>query len=111
MSQVNSMSSESFIEVFGNIIEHCSLVAAAVVRYRPFSSLQHLHEEICTFIDQLPDSGEKILCLCCSRQPTPTHHRALPWLFFFNVVCQGRVNVGRVVEVSLYGTKGILLLH
>lgn len=59
MSQVNSMSSDNFIEVFGNVIEHCSLVAASVVRYRPFRSLQHLHDEICTFIDQLPDVGKE----------------------------------------------------
>ncbi|MPC87504.1 2-oxo-4-hydroxy-4-carboxy-5-ureidoimidazoline decarboxylase [Portunus trituberculatus] len=54
ISQVNSLTDEDFIIKFGNVIEHCSLVAAAVAKSRPFQSLQHLHAEICSFIDELP---------------------------------------------------------
>lgn len=59
ISQVNSLSDEDFITTFGNVIEHCSLVAAAVVKSRPFHSLEHLHAEICSFIDELPVKGEE----------------------------------------------------
>ncbi|KAK8383052.1 hypothetical protein O3P69_011517 [Scylla paramamosain] len=59
ISHVNSLSDEDFITTFGNVIEHCSLVAAAVVSSRPFHSLQHLHAEICSFIDELPVKGRE----------------------------------------------------
>lgn len=59
MSEVNLMDYEEFIKVFGNVIEHCSLCVAAVWRYRPFKSVKHLYEEICTFVDQLPGSGRE----------------------------------------------------
>lgn len=58
IAEVNFMDYEEFIEVFGNVIEHCSLCAAAVWRYRPFRDVRHLHEEICKFVDALPTAGE-----------------------------------------------------
>ncbi|KAK3858199.1 hypothetical protein Pcinc_034855 [Petrolisthes cinctipes] len=56
-AQINNMGYEEFIDVFGNVIEHCSLCAAAVWRYRPFKDVKYLHEEICKFVDQLPPAG------------------------------------------------------
>lgn len=50
---------EDFIEVFGNVIEHSSLCAAAVWKYRPFRDVRHLHEEICGFVDELPVAGRE----------------------------------------------------
>lgn len=58
IAEVNFMDYEEFIGVFGNVIEHCSLCAAAVWRYRPFIDIHHLHEEICKFVDALPTAGE-----------------------------------------------------
>lgn len=57
LSQVNLMNYEEFIEVFGNVIEHCSLCAAAVWKHRPFRDVNHLYEEICRFVDDLTESG------------------------------------------------------
>ncbi|KAK8383133.1 hypothetical protein O3P69_011573 [Scylla paramamosain] len=59
VSHVNSLSDEDFIITFGNLVENCPLVAAAVVRSRPFNSLKHLHAEICSFIDKLPVKGRE----------------------------------------------------
>ncbi|XP_064110185.1 2-oxo-4-hydroxy-4-carboxy-5-ureidoimidazoline decarboxylase-like [Macrobrachium nipponense] len=61
ISEVNRMDYEEFIEVFGNVIEHCSLCAAAVWRYRPFRDVKHLHEEIGRFIDDLPEAGREAI--------------------------------------------------
>ncbi|KAG0717406.1 2-oxo-4-hydroxy-4-carboxy-5-ureidoimidazoline decarboxylase [Chionoecetes opilio] len=57
--QINALSDEQFITIFGNVIEHCPLVAAAVVTSRPIHSLKHLHAEICSFIDELPIRGRE----------------------------------------------------
>ncbi|KAK7083443.1 hypothetical protein SK128_001156 [Halocaridina rubra] len=59
INNVNEMDYESFIEVFGNVIEHCSLCAAAVWRYRPFKDVRQVHEEICKFVDELPEAGRE----------------------------------------------------
>ncbi|KAG7158948.1 2-oxo-4-hydroxy-4-carboxy-5-ureidoimidazoline decarboxylase-like [Homarus americanus] len=59
MSEVNAMNYEEFIAVFGNTVEHCSLCAAAVWRYRPFRDVRHLHDEICKFLDDLPLAGRE----------------------------------------------------
>ena len=58
---VNELSYEDFIGKFGNVIEHCSLCAAAVWRYRPFASVETLHSSICDFLDQLSIAGNNII--------------------------------------------------
>ena len=55
--EVNELSYEEFISRFGCVVEHCSLCAAAVWRFRPFSDVRHLHTCIEEFLDQLPLSG------------------------------------------------------
>lgn len=58
MSHINFLSDEDFIRTFGNLVENCPFVAATVVSSRPFSSIEHLHTEICCVIDELPVKGE-----------------------------------------------------
>jgi 2-oxo-4-hydroxy-4-carboxy--5-ureidoimidazoline (OHCU) decarboxylase len=57
ISLVNELTYEDFIGRFGNVVEHCSICAAAVWRNRPFRDVHHLHQEICSFMDLLPDTG------------------------------------------------------
>ena len=57
ISQLNELSYEEFIHRLGNVIEHCSICAAAIWRNRPFNDANHLHREICSFVDLLPDTG------------------------------------------------------
>ncbi|XP_047481024.1 2-oxo-4-hydroxy-4-carboxy-5-ureidoimidazoline decarboxylase-like isoform X1 [Penaeus chinensis] len=56
INDINAMDYEDFISHFGNAIENCSLIAAAVWRFRPFNDVVHLHEALCSFVDDLPVS-------------------------------------------------------
>ncbi|XP_010888305.1 2-oxo-4-hydroxy-4-carboxy-5-ureidoimidazoline decarboxylase [Esox lucius] len=56
---VNSLPYEDFVDVFGNVVEKCPIVAAAVWSRRPFSSLADLVASINDFIDALPESGKE----------------------------------------------------
>ena len=58
MNQVNLLNYEEFINRFGNVIEHCPISAAAIWKNRPFQNIYDLHENICKFVDQLPDIGD-----------------------------------------------------
>ncbi|EGV93368.1 2-oxo-4-hydroxy-4-carboxy-5-ureidoimidazoline decarboxylase [Cricetulus griseus] len=64
MEKVNSMGFREFVDVFGNIIEKCPLVAAAVWSQRPFSDLQDLENHFFAFIDALPRSGQEGILRC-----------------------------------------------
>ena len=58
LSQINEeMNDEEFIQLFANIIEHLPLVASSLVHKRPFNSVDHFHQLISTFLDQLPIDG------------------------------------------------------
>ncbi|KAL1006506.1 hypothetical protein UPYG_G00073220 [Umbra pygmaea] len=59
LASVNSLSYEDFVEVFGNVVEKCPIVAAAVWSRRPFSSLADLEASYNDFIDTLPESGKE----------------------------------------------------
>ncbi|XP_012505336.1 PREDICTED: putative 2-oxo-4-hydroxy-4-carboxy-5-ureidoimidazoline decarboxylase isoform X2 [Propithecus coquereli] len=57
IEQVNSMDFGEFVDVFGNVIERCPLIAAAVWSQRPFSDVEDLEKHFFAFIDALPQSG------------------------------------------------------
>ncbi|EPY74738.1 hypothetical protein CB1_001907064 [Camelus ferus] len=57
IEKVNSMDFREFVDVFGNVIERCPLIAAAVWSQRPFSNLEDLEKHFFAFIDALPLSG------------------------------------------------------
>ncbi|XP_060065823.1 2-oxo-4-hydroxy-4-carboxy-5-ureidoimidazoline decarboxylase-like [Ylistrum balloti] len=59
IDDVNKMTSDQFIDVFGNIVEHCSLCAAAVWQHRPFQDVHHFHKVVCEFLDNLPVNGKQ----------------------------------------------------
>lgn len=67
ISQINELNYEEFIKHFGNVVEHSSICSAAVWRNRPFGDVHHLHREICSFIDLLPDTG-KVFKITLSRE-------------------------------------------
>lgn len=58
MEKVNSMDFGEFVDVFGNVVERCPLIAAAVWSQRPFSDLEDLEKHFFAFIDALPQSGK-----------------------------------------------------
>uniref|UniRef100_G1NY66 2-oxo-4-hydroxy-4-carboxy-5-ureidoimidazoline decarboxylase n=1 Tax=Myotis lucifugus TaxID=59463 RepID=G1NY66_MYOLU len=64
MEKVNSMDFGEFVDVFGNVIERCPLIAAAVWSQRPFSDLEDLEKHFSAFIDALPQSGQEGVLRC-----------------------------------------------
>ncbi|CAO2630777.1 2-oxo-4-hydroxy-4-carboxy-5-ureidoimidazoline decarboxylase [Lemmus lemmus] len=64
MEKVNSMGFGEFVDVFGNVIEKCPLVAAAVWSQRPFSGSEDLEKHFFDFIDALPRSGQEGILRC-----------------------------------------------
>ncbi|XP_069859161.1 putative 2-oxo-4-hydroxy-4-carboxy-5-ureidoimidazoline decarboxylase isoform X2 [Dipodomys merriami] len=64
MAKVNSMDFGEFVDVFGNVIERCPLIAAAVWSQRPFSGLEELEKHFFAFIDALPQSGQEGILRC-----------------------------------------------
>nr|XP_045369940.1 putative 2-oxo-4-hydroxy-4-carboxy-5-ureidoimidazoline decarboxylase [Camelus bactrianus] len=89
IEKVNSMDFREFVDVFGNVIERCPLIAAAVWSQRPFSNLEDLEKHFFAFIDALPLSVSTKYwpySSCCPTHPrvsapavcTRLPHRGLP---------------------------------
>lgn len=64
IEKVNSMDFREFVDVFGNVVERCPLVAAAVWSRRPFSNAAELECHFLAFIDALPQSGQEGILRC-----------------------------------------------
>ncbi|XP_053419944.1 putative 2-oxo-4-hydroxy-4-carboxy-5-ureidoimidazoline decarboxylase [Nycticebus coucang] len=64
IDKVNSMDFGEFVDVFGNVIERCPLIAAAVWSQRPFSDVEDLEKHFFAFIDALPQSGQEGILRC-----------------------------------------------
>uniref|UniRef100_A0A2K6TS65 2-oxo-4-hydroxy-4-carboxy-5-ureidoimidazoline decarboxylase n=1 Tax=Saimiri boliviensis boliviensis TaxID=39432 RepID=A0A2K6TS65_SAIBB len=64
IEKVNSMDFGEFVDVFGNVVEKCPLIAAAVWSQRPFLDLEDLQKHFFAFIDALPQSGQEGILRC-----------------------------------------------
>ncbi|XP_034024986.1 2-oxo-4-hydroxy-4-carboxy-5-ureidoimidazoline decarboxylase [Thalassophryne amazonica] len=64
ISTVNNLPYEDFVKIFGNVVEKCPLITAAVWSRHPFVSLAALEAAINEFIDQLPESGKEGILRC-----------------------------------------------
>lgn len=64
LEKVNSMDFGEFVDAFGNVIERCPLIAAAVWSQRPFSSSEDLEKHFFDFIDALPQAGQEGVLRC-----------------------------------------------
>lgn len=58
---VNALAYEDFVKLFGNVVEKCPLISAAIWSYRPFKDLADIEARISEFIHSLPDSGRLYL--------------------------------------------------
>jgi len=54
LEEANSLDFERFTEVFGNIIEHCPVIAAGVWSHHPFATIEELRKVFDQLIDSLP---------------------------------------------------------
>ncbi|EDO43473.1 predicted protein [Nematostella vectensis] len=64
IQEVNKFSQEDFIRRFGNIVEMTPLCAAAISDKRPFSSVDDLYRQMCSFIDGLSQDGRRGILRC-----------------------------------------------
>ncbi|XP_051910490.1 2-oxo-4-hydroxy-4-carboxy-5-ureidoimidazoline decarboxylase isoform X3 [Hippocampus zosterae] len=64
LSRVNELPYEEFVKIFGNVVERCPIVAAAVCSQRPFADVDALEAAICDFIDALSESGKEGILRC-----------------------------------------------
>lgn len=58
IGDVNAMDLDEFVEFFGNIIEHCPVLSAALWYHRPFRSPARFMEAMDDIVDRLPVEGE-----------------------------------------------------
>lgn len=58
IATVNCLPYEDFVNIFGNVVEKCPIITAAVWSRRPFVNMSALEAAISEFIDALPESGE-----------------------------------------------------
>ncbi|XP_063807799.1 putative 2-oxo-4-hydroxy-4-carboxy-5-ureidoimidazoline decarboxylase [Pseudophryne corroboree] len=61
---INSMNYEQFQDTFGNIIEKCLLITAAIWSKQPFSSVHEMEVCVYEFIESLPMSGKEGILRC-----------------------------------------------
>ncbi|XP_073344954.1 2-oxo-4-hydroxy-4-carboxy-5-ureidoimidazoline decarboxylase [Pagrus major] len=64
IATVNTLPYEDFVNIFGNVVEKCPIVTAAVWSRRPFVSFTGLEAAISEFIDALPESGKEGILRC-----------------------------------------------
>ncbi|NP_001091261.1 2-oxo-4-hydroxy-4-carboxy-5-ureidoimidazoline decarboxylase [Xenopus laevis] len=64
LNTINSMSYEQFLDTFGNIIERCPLVTAAIWSQQPFASVTELENRVFDFIESLPLAGKEGILRC-----------------------------------------------
>ncbi|KAM3592962.1 uncharacterized protein V6R79_002641 [Siganus canaliculatus] len=64
ISTVNALPYEDFVKIFGNVVEKCPIITAAVWSRRPFVTLAALEAAINAFIDALPESGKEGILRC-----------------------------------------------
>ncbi|XP_050506994.1 2-oxo-4-hydroxy-4-carboxy-5-ureidoimidazoline decarboxylase-like [Diabrotica virgifera virgifera] len=53
IDEVNNLLSESFVRIFGNVVEHFPAAAIGILKCRPFNNSNALIQAICDFLDGL----------------------------------------------------------
>ncbi|XP_068604342.1 2-oxo-4-hydroxy-4-carboxy-5-ureidoimidazoline decarboxylase [Brachionichthys hirsutus] len=64
IAAINALPYEAFVNTFGNVVERCPLISAAVWSRRPFESLADLEAAVSEFIEALPESGKEGILRC-----------------------------------------------
>ncbi|XP_048031110.1 2-oxo-4-hydroxy-4-carboxy-5-ureidoimidazoline decarboxylase [Megalobrama amblycephala] len=64
ISVVNALTYEEFVNLFGNVVEKCPIISAAIWSHRPFKDLADIEAHIMGFIHSLPDSGKEGILRC-----------------------------------------------
>ncbi|KAL6462803.1 hypothetical protein MHYP_G00292250 [Metynnis hypsauchen] len=64
INAVNALTYEEFLEIFGNVVEKCPIILAAIWSNRPFRGVADIEAQISDFIDSLPESGKEGILRC-----------------------------------------------
>ncbi|KAF7669297.1 hypothetical protein LDENG_00202970 [Lucifuga dentata] len=67
IATVNALSYRDFLNIFGNVVEKCPSIMAAVWSSRPFANLTALEAAVSQSIDALPESGKEGILRCLSE--------------------------------------------
>ncbi|KAK2170291.1 hypothetical protein LSH36_3g05071 [Paralvinella palmiformis] len=64
LDEVNNLGYGEFTDIFGNIVEHCPVIAAAVWSRRPFSDFRSMGKAFCDVLDDLPGCVKEGVLRC-----------------------------------------------
>ncbi|XP_017577609.1 2-oxo-4-hydroxy-4-carboxy-5-ureidoimidazoline decarboxylase [Pygocentrus nattereri] len=64
INAVNALTYEEFLEIFGNVVEKCPIILAAIWSNHPFRGIADIEAQISDFIDSLPESGKEGILRC-----------------------------------------------
>lgn len=60
IQEVNNLLSESFVRIFGNIVEHFPAAAISILKCRPFSDVEAIIQAFHSLLDGFKNNGEFI---------------------------------------------------
>lgn len=61
IDEVNKLTSDLFIKIFGNVVEHYSCAAIGILKCKPFTCAEDISVAIDHYLDLLSDAGMIIL--------------------------------------------------
>ncbi|ELU09184.1 hypothetical protein CAPTEDRAFT_202798 [Capitella teleta] len=99
IDEVNELDFISFVSRFGNVVESCPIVAAAVCQMRPFRSRDAMFEEICATIDGMSKERKYSYDLNGVRQGILMCHPDLAG----KLACRGELTADSTAEQSRAG--------
>ncbi|KAI4462516.1 2-oxo-4-hydroxy-4-carboxy-5-ureidoimidazoline decarboxylase-related [Holotrichia oblita] len=65
IDEVNKLTSDLFIKIFGNVVEHYSNAAIGILKCKPFSCAEDISMAINHYLDLLSDAGMIIFRIYC----------------------------------------------
>ncbi|XP_030757434.1 2-oxo-4-hydroxy-4-carboxy-5-ureidoimidazoline decarboxylase-like [Sitophilus oryzae] len=87
IQEVNSLESDHFIKIFGNVVEHCLATGIGILKHRPFASVEDIVKAVEEYLSGLklqdkekvlqlyPDSVSKLASFSNSMLEFNTHQK------------------------------------
>lgn len=61
INEVNNLSDDQFIKLFGNVVEHYPATALGILKNKPFANVNDICNAISVYIDDLTFTGKRTL--------------------------------------------------
>nr|CAD7593285.1 unnamed protein product [Timema genevievae] len=125
LEEVNGLTVQEFMQVFGNVVEDRPGVAAHVAALRPFSGVEQLTDAALLYLDTLPLDGKRFqggvkgdpslgqyFCRCVCNQAIPTEQPLLLVMIVPTFADRG-CNVNMITDTCLFhtGKEEVLRCH